>query len=139
MTTTFNTLVACTGCATPVPWSSARPGDTCEACFKKAIRAKIAREDWARRKAAEGQKAIDNATYSPAPLNLSRTIKALAEYDALPEFDETEAWLIEEQRLGLAVGDAFGQDTADRNSLDTCRRCVRPNVWLRELCSKYGA
>jgi hypothetical protein len=30
------------------------------------------------------------------------------------------------ERLGEAVGIAFGLDTADRNSLETCRGCIRP-------------
>ena len=69
--------------------------------------------------------------------DLSRTEAALAEYDAAgPRIAEmfatattnaeVEAAAAEEERLGAAVGEAFGLDTADRNNLETCKRCVRP-------------
>lgn len=66
--------------------------------------------------------------------DMSRTIKALAEYDAL--VDDLEAYPVPDEHfvdavvrleaLGEAVGVAFGLDTADRNNLETCRQCVRP-------------
>jgi hypothetical protein len=45
--------------------------------------------------------------------DLTRTKRALELYDA-GEAD------------GEAVGIAFGLDTADRNSFETCKACVRP-------------
>lgn len=68
-------------------------------------------------------------------LSLTRTIAALAEYDAHyatgnchPGMSNADClvWEAKEQSLGMAVGVAFGHDTADRNSMDTCRACVRP-------------
>jgi hypothetical protein len=66
--------------------------------------------------------------------DLSRTKAAIEAYDAFDaQFDRMErnqdavvAWFAELERLGEAVGIAFGLDTADRNSLETCRGCIRP-------------
>jgi len=66
-------------------------------------------------------------------LDFSRTKAAIEAYD---EFDvgfdekgsqaEVLAQFAELERLGAAVGIAFGLDTADRNSMDTCKGCIRP-------------
>ena len=45
-------------------------------------------------------------------------------------FDKLEA---ERERLARAVGRAFGEDTADVNSPETCERCVRPGDVRRFL------
>lgn len=37
-----------------------------------------------------------------------------------------------EAKLAEAVGIAFGHDTDDINSMDTCQGCVRPGPWLRD-------
>lgn len=81
-------------------------------------------------------------------LDLTRTAAAVAAYDAYMAtnpYDVCETnedvyrVQAEENRLGEAVGIAFGLDTADRNNLETCRRCVRPDPWLRGLIEKYGS
>ena len=68
-------------------------------------------------------------------LDLSRTAAAIIAYDAFDATydnathmtcDEAIAWFDELEQLGEAVGIAFGLDTADRNSMDTCKACVRP-------------
>ena len=66
--------------------------------------------------------------------DFSRTITAIAEYDAFVEQPwpehvnqaEAEALFAKEAQLGEDVGIAFGHDTADINSMDTCRGYVRP-------------
>lgn len=72
-------------------------------------------------------------------LVLTRTIKALEEYDAADaEYEklmsrhmmvsgrDADATLKRLDRLAEAVGYAYGLDTSDRNSVETCRQCVRP-------------
>lgn len=85
------------------------------------------------------------------PLSLGRTIEALLEYDAYMATnpygigvdgvcdtnEQVYAVEAEENRLAQAVGEAFGHDTADRNSMDTCRGCVRPGPWLRGVVAEY--
>lgn len=69
--------------------------------------------------------------------DLSRTARALEEYDAFePRYsrelmaattnEEVERLVAEEQRMGEAVGIAFGEDTKGINNPETCRKCVRP-------------
>ena len=66
--------------------------------------------------------------------NLSRTEAAIKAYDEFNESfctdgltnDEVLAEFAKLETLGEAVGFAFGLDTADRNSLDTCKACIRP-------------
>lgn len=64
--------------------------------------------------------------------HLVRTRKAVAEYDELDQQPipssnaEALEYLKRLDDLGEAVGIAFGQDTADRNSMETCRKYVRP-------------
>jgi hypothetical protein len=65
--------------------------------------------------------------------DLARTVKALEEYDvfdkefcAMDRDDDLVAALEKLDRLGEAVGIAFGLDTADRNSMDTCKNHIRP-------------
>lgn len=79
---------------------------------------------------------------------LPRTQEALATFDAqvnaawdalfaMSNEDLTDGHVYRvvalEHRLGEAVGEAFGHDTADFNSMDTCRGCVRPGSWLRAV------
>lgn len=47
---------------------------------------------------------------------------------ALDEADQEKvtAWFKEQDRLGEAVGVAFGVETSDINSVETCRGCIRP-------------
>lgn len=70
-------------------------------------------------------------------LNLSRTAKAIQDYDErVPELErklitprdqyEVVAVVREIEKLDEAVGIAFGEDTRDRNNPETCRQCVRP-------------
>ena len=74
-----------------------------------------------------------------AALNLARTSAALAAYDSVD--GEVTTYLDghvtgegvlrifkELELAGEAVGVAFGEDTSDRNSMETCRGCVRPAV-----------
>lgn len=70
--------------------------------------------------------------------NLARTAAAIEAYDrvdvevtALLEGDDlTNAGVLEAvaklEAAGEAVGVAFGEDTSDINSMETCRACVRP-------------
>jgi hypothetical protein len=69
--------------------------------------------------------------------SLARTRKAIAAYDEADErFNATQietlkvgeafALFDELERLGEAVGIAYGEDTQDRNSPETCRQCIRP-------------
>jgi hypothetical protein len=65
--------------------------------------------------------------------DLSRTAAAIAAYDAFDatwadglDQDQAVAWFSQLETLGMLVGVAFGHDTADRNSMDTCKRCIRP-------------
>lgn len=83
-------------------------------------------------------------------LYLPETKKALAVYDQTKhEFErihvlrvttdnEVLAELTHMEELREAVGIAFGMDTMDRNSMETCKNCVRPSPWLREQVKKYG-
>jgi hypothetical protein len=57
--------------------------------------------------------------------NLTRTVAALAAYDAADGTDPDLEQLERLEVLGDAVGIAFGQDTADRNSLEQSR-LLRP-------------
>lgn len=87
----------------------------------------------------------------PAPrLSLPLTTAALARYDAkMVEFNALLEGAIEKtslygvladiNQLGAEVGEAFGQDTSDRNDPAACRALVRPDLWLRNLVAKYGA
>lgn len=96
----------------------------------------------------------------PAPLSLARTAHAIDVYDAYDEYyakvaptatgDRCLTMLAKLEQLGEAVGIAFGHDTADRNSMDTCRQCVRPGsknppagfdnpCWIRRLVLKWRA
>ena len=76
-------------------------------------------------------------------MDLTRTKVALVEYDrkrAALEAELEEAWSDTSPKgsarilgltnkieaLGEAVGIAFGHDTAEINSMSTCRACVRP-------------
>lgn len=71
-------------------------------------------------------------------LDLSRTERAIAAYDIvdasvtemLEEDDLTDELVMKAfallEEAGEAVGAAFGEDTSDRNSMETCRGCVRP-------------
>ena len=54
---------------------------------------------------------------------LARTEKALRAYDAKwgDNFDPTQ-----DGELAVAVGEAFGLDTADRNNTADCKALVRP-------------
>ena len=66
--------------------------------------------------------------------DLSRTQTMLAVYDefgtaysaAKMSGEEAVAGLKKLEELGEAVGMAFGMDTADRNSVETCKRSIRP-------------
>jgi len=76
----------------------------------------------------------------------SQTEKALDEYDSQVKLlsevaaDITNAESVaicdEIDRLAKEVGKAFGLDTSDFNSVDTCRNCVRPGPWLRRLVQR---
>jgi hypothetical protein len=65
--------------------------------------------------------------------DFTRTIAAIKAYD---EFDtkfeasgtqkEVLKKFAELERLASAVGEAFGLDTSDINSVDTCRACICP-------------
>ena len=70
-------------------------------------------------------------------MSLTRTRAAVAEFDRMapildaqmreaPTNTEVLAAVAEEDRLGEAVGIAFGLDTAGLNNPETCRKCVRP-------------
>jgi hypothetical protein len=69
----------------------------------------------------------------PLP-DLSRTEAAIEEYDKYDEsFDPSKmnasdaiAGFAKLEQLGEAVGIAFGTDTSDRNSVSTCKGCIRP-------------
>ena len=93
------------------------------------------------------------------PLDLTRTAAALDAYDdyydnhwskelgAAKTHAEATAVMKKEADLGQAVGIAFGLDTADRNSMDTCKQCVRPGTknpplgyqesWLRKIVAEW--
>lgn len=66
--------------------------------------------------------------------DLSRTAAAIEEYDRFDAAfntdgmsqDEVLAQFAKLESFGEAVGIAFGLDTADRNSMDTCKGCIRP-------------
>lgn len=65
-------------------------------------------------------------------MNLTRTRKAVAAYDALvalpmpDDFGQAWARLKAEDAAGEAVGVAYGEDTKDRNNPEVCRACIRP-------------
>lgn len=70
-------------------------------------------------------------------LILTKTRKAVADYDLqMPILDKELSFaktnsmcdeiILKMEKLGEAVGVAFGEDTKDRNNADTCRQCVRP-------------
>ena len=77
--------------------------------------------------------------------DLSRTRAAIVAYDEFDnkavfegmDQDEVLAWFKKLEGLGEAVGIAFGLDTADRNSMDTCKRCVRPGQFVREAVARW--
>ncbi len=69
--------------------------------------------------------------------SLARTRDAIQAFDAEGErftsdaiselsYGEATAALDALDVLAEAVGVAYGHDTADRNNMDTCRKCVRP-------------
>lgn len=77
-------------------------------------------------------------------LKFKRTREALAEYDKHSDWmDSNDVWHKSTKtvsvafetldRLGRAVGRAYGEDTCDINSPDTCEGCVRPSPWLRKM------
>ena len=72
-------------------------------------------------------------------LDFTRTAAALDAYDLAADLFKVELnaepmqsqaeFLAGEARIekmGEAVGEAFGFDTQDRNSVETCRQCIRP-------------
>jgi hypothetical protein len=78
-------------------------------------------------------------------LDLGRTAAALrrrdaqrVRFDAVPPSDtvrfDAESELLDE--LEVKVGDAFAEDTCDRNARDTAR-LMRAGDWLRRMCLKY--
>lgn len=82
-----------------------------------------------------------------APLILKNTVEALRRYDEADARWKAEhhRWTAEQElralaeldRLGEAVGAAFGEDTKDRNNPETCQLTVRPDPWLRSLVATY--
>lgn len=67
--------------------------------------------------------------------DLSRTRDAIKAYDLVDSEFTTDRILSGEapidipqklEKLGEAVGIAYGLDTADRNSLETCKQYIRP-------------
>lgn len=67
----------------------------------------------------------------PSLARTSAAIEAYDMFDASLNFDgmtqeQVQAGFAELERLGQAVGEAFGLDTADRNSVNTCREVIRP-------------
>lgn len=85
-----------------------------------------------------------------ARLSLTRTKAALEAYDELDaqwraEVARDQPDNAREHRLyellcaaELAVGEAFAQDTADRNDPRDARRISPQSPWLRDLVKKYG-
>jgi hypothetical protein len=92
------------------------------------------------------------------PLDLTRTAAALDAYDAFDvDFgklmsaattkEEVFALVHREHELGEAVGEAFGLDTMDRNSVSNCKQCVRPGPkhpllgfgesWVRKVVREW--
>lgn len=81
-------------------------------------------------------------------LDLSRTKAALEAFDKLDaEYDATVDGMENEEALAFlnrieaaakAVGEAFADDTKDRNPRDAAL-LVRPGAWIRRLVEKYGA
>lgn len=79
--------------------------------------------------------------------NLSRTRDAIAAYDVAdarfrdsalwansgPSIGEASRLLAELETLAEAVGAAYGEDTKDINSPETCRQCVRPGPLVPPL------
>ena len=80
-------------------------------------------------------------------LNLQKTAEALRLYDecrslvlhlpASAPVSEITRLNAELDRLAEKVGEAFADDTADRNPRDTAL-LTRPDQWLRDLCAKYA-
>lgn len=145
-----DTTLACTQCGNTVPWMQAWPGDKCQDCFREGSRERIRQQDAAAAQQTAGRMAIDEALYTTNPLDLGRTRQALTEYDTFMatnpyQFEADDPQIeasfqrvqAEENRLAHAVGEAFGHDTADRNNFETCQKCVRPDVWLRNLVTRY--
>lgn len=56
-----------------------------------------------------------------------------ATVDAIKTNDEFLVWSAEEQRLGRAVGRAYGEETGHINNVKTCEDLVRPGPWLRGM------
>lgn len=83
--------------------------------------------------------------------DLTRTEAALSEYDAFDRDFKAEGSQAEViaafdqlESKARAVGHAFGLDTADRNNLLTCERCVRPGFagsdsFVRRMVAKWRA
>ncbi len=78
-------------------------------------------------------------------LNLDRTRAAIAAYDAKwgDNYDPSQGC-----PLAVAVGEAFGLDTADRNDPATCKALIRPSSrtprpgetdvsFVRRMCRDY--
>lgn len=79
--------------------------------------------------------------------DLSRTRDAIAAYDVAdakfhhsslwknngPSIGEASRLLAELETLAEAVGAAYGEDTKDINSPETCRQCVRPGPAIPPL------
>jgi len=85
-------------------------------------------------------------------LDFSRTAEALEKFDrdvnaawdalgAMSNDEITDGHVWKAQQIetlrGQEVGHAFGLDTADRNSLETCEMCVRPDAWLRKIVQEW--
>jgi hypothetical protein len=80
-------------------------------------------------------------------LNLQKTAEALRLHDecrslvmhlpASAPISEVTRLNAELDQLAEKVGEAFADDTADRNPRDTAL-LTRPDQWLRELCAKYA-
>lgn len=87
---------------------------------------------------------MSNDAKTIATLSLARTAEAIRVYDGYnttfdsnARVDKCLQWFDGLKLLGMAVGQAFGLDTADRNSMDTCKQCVRPDKWLRDIVGKW--
>ena len=77
--------------------------------------------------------------------DLSRTKAAIeaydtfdAAFDAKGSQDDVLAEFAELERLGQAVGHAFGLDTADRNNVRDCEMYVRPGNKIPPAGSKLS-
>lgn len=87
-------------------------------------RTKAALEAYDRADAAY-QKAVDDGKSKP-------TAEEARAYNEL-----TDKLLAEVERAAEKVGEAFADDTADRNSRSTAL-LTRPSSWLRQMVEKYG-